>query len=486
MTSQAPTTVEEGVSEDYKAAWDATRILTVQNGFSWSGRERNHAFLNLGNGRFADVSRLSNCDCIGDGRSVAVLDWDDDGRLDFLLRNRTGPRVQLFHNRYGGAGDFLVVELEGNGDTTNRDAIGAQVELQLAGTTQRRTLRAGEGFLSQSTKKLHFGLGSGDAKPALRVRWTDGTSTRIEAVERNSRVRIVQRAPDDDPRGEHAPHLSLEVAPQTTLEVARWKGTTPRAATSAERRVVLAYPLPLAELPLPAYGAPERRVADLAGAPLLVNFWQTTCAPCLTELAAFGREREALGEAGLQLVPMNLDELLEDVEPDPEAASQRLDTYGLGDLAGESNEELREALFVLWSELFGERSNLSQPMPTSYLLDAQGRLLLVYLGPVDPHTLLEDVSEIQREDPRPVLDRLAHGTRILHYKREFDGLARRLGEAGLRRLSEYFRGIDEVTYTYVWENGARRDLKGRAESSEEPPEALPAGQPAAAHPDGGK
>ena len=78
------------MSAEYQDAWKSTRIATVQQGLSWSGHEHNHTFLNLGEGRFADVSRLTRCDCEGDGRSAAVVDWDDDGRLDLVLKNRTG------------------------------------------------------------------------------------------------------------------------------------------------------------------------------------------------------------------------------------------------------------------------------------------------------------------------------------------------------------------------------------------------------------
>ncbi|NIP97478.1 MAG: hypothetical protein GWO24_30230, partial [Akkermansiaceae bacterium] len=58
------------------------------------------------------------------------------------------------------------------------DAIGAVVTLNAGSETHTRVLRAGDGFLSQSSKRLHFGLAglSGDASPAFTVRWPDGST----------------------------------------------------------------------------------------------------------------------------------------------------------------------------------------------------------------------------------------------------------------------------------------------------------------------
>ena len=60
---------------------------TKWTAYSHSGNERNQAFLNLGNGSFADVSGISGADSIADGRSFVFWDPDRDGRLDLLLCN---------------------------------------------------------------------------------------------------------------------------------------------------------------------------------------------------------------------------------------------------------------------------------------------------------------------------------------------------------------------------------------------------------------
>ena len=44
-------------------------------GRSFSGNERNCFFVNLGNGRFADISGLSGLDFADDGRAIGLTDW---------------------------------------------------------------------------------------------------------------------------------------------------------------------------------------------------------------------------------------------------------------------------------------------------------------------------------------------------------------------------------------------------------------------------
>ena len=101
----------------------------LEEGRSYSGYERNTAFLHLGGetARFADVSGASGLDLMDDGRSIAVCDWDYDGREDFWITNRNAPRLRLQHNRSQTANSFVAVKLKGT--TCNRDAIGARVEI---------------------------------------------------------------------------------------------------------------------------------------------------------------------------------------------------------------------------------------------------------------------------------------------------------------------------------------------------------------------
>ena len=131
----------------------------VGKGSSWSGYERNGCFLNTG-GPFADASYLSGLDFPDDGRGVAVTDWDQDGDLDVWFSNRTAPRLRLMLNQTSHDNSGRSVAFRLVGKSCNRDAIGAVLELEMDDQEHRfvRSVRAGEMFLSQSSKWVHFGL----------------------------------------------------------------------------------------------------------------------------------------------------------------------------------------------------------------------------------------------------------------------------------------------------------------------------------------
>ena len=176
----------------------------MRGGRSFSGRERNCFFLNTGAsidaaGRFAHISAVSGLDYPDDGRAVVLTDWDNDGDVDMWISNRNAPRLRLMRNDSPAGNHFLALRLEGNGKTTNRDAIGARVEVVVSSQPSEKrqlksikTLRAGEGYLAQSSKWLHFGLGSTKAIEKVVVRWPDGRIEQFTGIISDRRYRLIQ------------------------------------------------------------------------------------------------------------------------------------------------------------------------------------------------------------------------------------------------------------------------------------------------------
>lgn len=421
MTSQSPP--DPGLpSKDYVDAWASLRIMVLEQGLSWSGREKNHLFLNLGDRTFAEFSALSTADSIEDSRALSVLDWDDDGRLDLLLKNRTAPRLQFFHNRLASEAHWVSVRL--TGVRCNRDAIGALVEIEAGGRTFKRRLYAGDGYLAQSSKRLNFGLGPARRIERLRVRWPDGALDEYRALEVDRRYQVTQgaAAPELVPA---RPHPALAAAlPAVPQEIGR-----------SLVRVPLLEKLPLAPLRIPAYGNPARTVADLSGGPVLLNLWGTTCAACLKEFGELARRRAELARAGLSVVPL---------ATDPPAARERclelLAGFGLEREAGYADEDLLAALEPLLREVL-ERFDVV-PLPTSLLLDQQGQLVALYLGPVEPDQLLSDLALLARMDPGKLAGtRLPGGVRLLPRGRDFASLAEAFEQLERPELSAFYREL---------------------------------------------
>ena len=177
----------------YQQGWKALNRLLHENR-SFSGRERHCVFLNTGDsheggGRFANISAVSGLDFPEDGRAVAACDWDFDGRLDLWFTNRTAPRVRFLRNQNKTGYHFLAIRLQADGVRTNRDAIGARVEVWTADTGQKatrpliKTLYAGDAFLSQSSSWLHFGLGEATEIREVQVHWPGGETQRLSGLD---------------------------------------------------------------------------------------------------------------------------------------------------------------------------------------------------------------------------------------------------------------------------------------------------------------
>ncbi len=147
---------------------------------SWNGYEHNCLFANRGGGRFLDVARPTGADGTRDGRGVAVVDLDGDGRLDLVINNNHAPPT-VYLNRVAGAGNWLALDLVGT--ASNRDAVGARVRLTAGGRTLTRQVEAGSGYASQSARVLHFGLGRAERVEAVEIAWPSGRLERLAGPE---------------------------------------------------------------------------------------------------------------------------------------------------------------------------------------------------------------------------------------------------------------------------------------------------------------
>jgi len=137
-------------SQDYEQGWSAINELIRSDG-AWSGFERNVFYVNNRDGTFSDVSGAVGLDFVEDGRSFALADFDQDGRMEVLLKNRNAPQLRLLKNMIEELPPAIAFRLRGT--KSNRDAIGATVTIQSKAGKQSRLLQAGSGFLAQHSKE---------------------------------------------------------------------------------------------------------------------------------------------------------------------------------------------------------------------------------------------------------------------------------------------------------------------------------------------
>ena len=100
----------------------------------------------------------------------AIGDFNNDGFLDVTFRN------QLWIND-GNEHHWLKLQLRGI--ESNRNGIGARIEIYGPWGLQVRELRAGQSFSPMNSLSVHFGLGQADVIDKMVVKWPGGQLTEI-------------------------------------------------------------------------------------------------------------------------------------------------------------------------------------------------------------------------------------------------------------------------------------------------------------------
>jgi enediyne biosynthesis protein E4 len=109
-------------------------------------------------------------------RSAAVADFDEDGGLD-IVTNNFNDRPYYFANRFPRQ-NYVALKLTGT--SSNRDAIGALVRLRVGKTVMVQQVNPAGGYLAQSSRVVHFGLGDRSKVDRIEIRWPRGIVQTLE------------------------------------------------------------------------------------------------------------------------------------------------------------------------------------------------------------------------------------------------------------------------------------------------------------------
>lgn len=181
VVSKSPSTA--AVVPAYENGWNAIGQM-FRGDYCWSGHEANVFYVRK-DGRYRDASGISGVDFSDDSRAFAVTDFDSDGNPDIILKSRLAPQVRALQNDCAQGRPAIVVLLRGT--NSNRDAIGARVEVN----GQVQFVTAGSGFLSQHSKRLHFGLAGRD-RATVKITWPSGFAQDVAALEPGYAYTIVE------------------------------------------------------------------------------------------------------------------------------------------------------------------------------------------------------------------------------------------------------------------------------------------------------
>ncbi len=354
----------------YEQGWNAINEL-VRSDNTWHGFARNVMFLNCGDGSFAEASGAVGLDCIEDSRSFALADFDHDGRLEVIVKNRNAPQIRLLHNAMKDIGQSISFRLRGH--KSNRDGIGAAITVEANGKRQTKYLQSGSGFLSQHSKELFFGLGNMGGNIQAEIRWPSGLSQRFDHLPANHRVMLEEglNAFHSEPFAATT-KVFQEPAPEPVLEplphnVETW----------------LIQPLKAPGFSLPDLNGTAQELSSWLGRPVLLAFWSHQSSLSVDMLHKLKEHRAAQ----LQIVAINVDDETGIAEARAIASRGHFDfptLFATAEIAGIYN--------VIYRYLFERRRDLA--IPAAFLLDREGTIVKVYQGAIDPQRAAGDAKSI--------------------------------------------------------------------------------------------
>jgi len=147
---------------------------------------------NVGGNNFNQLT-LSGSGGTATSMGAAWLDYDGDGDLDAYIVKDGQPNTLLRNESEAIGNSWLHVDLVGT--VSNKSAIGAKVYIYSDSIQLIQEVSGGDGYCSQNSMTVEFGLGSAVVVDSMVIHWPSGIVQDTTNVEVDQRITIVERDP---------------------------------------------------------------------------------------------------------------------------------------------------------------------------------------------------------------------------------------------------------------------------------------------------
>jgi enediyne biosynthesis protein E4 len=145
----------------------------------------------LGNGKFEDISANSGPGITEpkSSRGMATGDLWNDGRISAVVSNmNAAPSLLVNQTRYGN--HWIAIETKGT--KSNRDGLGAKIRVKAGSRILVDEVRSGSSYISNSDRRVHFGLGAVDKVDWIEIRWPSGLTEVFENPKADTILKLTE------------------------------------------------------------------------------------------------------------------------------------------------------------------------------------------------------------------------------------------------------------------------------------------------------
>ena len=370
---------EKNGATDQKSFFEAAKFEQ----YSVYSRQQNRCYASIGSNGFAEMSSASGLDYSEDSRAMVATDWDHDGDTDVLVMSRTSPQLRVFINFLEPRNSISFILI---GEASNRDAIGARVELRLEGFASPivKTVQAGGGFLSQSSKRLIFGVGEAKEIESASVYWPSGKVQHMKQLEVGTIYELAE--------GAEEPITKINERYRLKIQPSRLFGTIRQPLADERTLFTPRFPLPAPEVQVASGKWNRLRISD--DKPTIFLFW----GPNAQSEQALERLKRFVGDlekSNADVVTVFTDS--SDLRPDEQWKYLQNFSDNISEIKNWTSLSAGgiEAMKIVFAHWFGK--NELPESPFGLLVDAQKRVVGFY--PIDSFEKSQLLDDLKLCDP---------------------------------------------------------------------------------------